>query len=175
MVEEIAVEEKLYICERCGFQAINSRSLATHEGSCSRRPSPEQLWRDYEAGYTPHKLRGVYKAHDTTIRRWFEEAGVPVKQPHATRRAHEHLKIYPGYAPMYKKRKQDGCPCEAGFVCRITVPMLAWMLCECPDQTQKEALERQGFDFLQFTTELWARYPELWQERKKRKKLKVKK
>lgn len=71
------------------------------------------------------------------------------------------ITIRPGYAPMRRAQKQMSCAtCPAKSACQETVS-IGWMLCEAPDDEQLAALERQGIDLLQLTTELWEKNPEM--------------
>ena len=132
-------------------------NLPRHEEACAKRPADDALYTDVDAGMTQTQLGRKYGVNRRTVYRWLLEAKILKLGRHA----HERLVVHPGYAPMLTD-KNTKCPCAAIDVCERIIEPLGWVLCEAPDDGQLEAWKRDGFDVLQFTTELWAERPELW-------------
>jgi hypothetical protein len=149
---------RVYYCWNCDHGPTTGAGLKAHLRTCLKRPEREDLVRACDEGLSSDEIGVLFDVSASTVCKWLHEEGLESGRPHAPRSGKE-IRVYPGYAAKYGHR--GGCDnCNALPVCELLQGV--WVLCEALDQEQKEAMEREGFDWLRFTTELWLEYPKLY-------------
>lgn len=166
-VGELEALAEVLICPICGLVSKLSGAHVGHIKSCKRKPPRDVLEQDVLEGATVEDIQRYYGAGNETVRRWLDSYDLVTKGLGRKGCKVDLLRIYPGYSPKRGKRLRcigfNGRPaCNALKWCQEMVIKIGWILCEAPDKRQKEALERQGIDLLQLTTELWVIEPEIW-------------
>ncbi len=157
--------DRIYYCWNCDYGPTTGAGLKAHLRSCLSRPDREDLLRACDDGLSSDEIGVLFDVSGSTALKWLCEEGLESGRTHAPRSG-EEIVVYIGYAPKYGRR--GGCiECNALPVCKALQG--TWVLCEAVDQEQKDGMEREGFDWLRFTTELWLEYPELYKEPKKKR------
>ena len=142
-------------CTICGRTCKTAGALSAHINICRKRPTREEMAADCSNGTTAEQLAYQLRVSESTVRLWLDEYGLELG-------GKPELEVFVGYAPKYHQRYHECAKCNALPWCRQFVREFAWCLCEAPDRTQIEALQRRGVDLLQLTTELWLVAPEIW-------------
>ncbi len=126
---------------------MNLNGAYAHIKACAKRPSDAQLREDREHGLSYKQLHHKYGVAWETVKKWVQEAGAISNINTGRGPSVPSRKTYPALAPMFGRTRAIPCSrCIAKPYCEITIPLMAWMLCEAPDEDQIKMWERNGLE-----------------------------